>query len=844
MRKILLGLLFFASYCNAQYAGNYDPAFTPATLYSQTTSGNNGVRDMALQPDGKIIISAYYWQVVNPQFKLQRLNPNGSVDASFNPPTDIGLSLINLLPDGDILITGYNIPVGNAIKKMVRLNTDGSVDTGFNFPTNLDLYEVACVTVQPDGKILVAMTGEFSPDLVRLNPDGSYDSSFAIMNDPLVNQVRAIMVLPNGKIFVGGDIQHINPVTNLGHRQILRLNTDGTVDDTFDMGQGIGGNGSDTFVASLAMQPDGKILVGGRFSYYNDLQAPMIFRMDQDGNVDSSFASPISGEGYSIQAIYVRPNGNIMVGGEFYSTFRNSIAMLLPNGTFSSAMLVDPANTASSGINIENGGSGPDAGVKKIIEQPDNKILFCGFYGESSITHAQGITRLLGNNYYLMSGYTRLDSDSNGCSFSDIGFPHMKVKLVNGVNTSYFYSTPDGLHNVNLKNGTSVITPQLDNPSWFNVSPATLTLNMPSATNYYNQNFCVTAVGVHHDLEVSITSIGNAVPGQRVKYKIKVSNNGNQIESGTLTFNYDARSSLNDSSPIVSSAANGQLVWNMAPLNPMNSREYMVELELNRPDSNPALDANQTLVMDATVACTGDEIPSNNQAVLHQLTLYSYDPNDKTCLEGAAIALAQVGDYVHYLIRFENTGSWPAQNIIVTDLIDTAKYDIASLVPIDGSHPFITRVTTGNKVEFLFNNIFLGFTDADNKGYVAFKIKTKSSLQVGDTFENSASIYFDFNLPIVTNTATTAVQTVLGTASFVKESLGVYPVPAHDLLQLNNPQELKINAVSVYNLLGQFLFEQPYTPNSAIDISVLKQGSYLIELKGDHTAWTRKFIKL
>jgi hypothetical protein len=101
------------------------------------------------------------------------------------------------------------------------------------------------------------------------------------------------------------------------------------------------------------------------------------------------------------------------------------------------------------------------------------------------------------------------------------------------------------------------------------------------------------------------------------------------------------------------------------------------------------------------------------------------------------------------MIRFENKGTAEAQNVVVKDMIDTSKFDVSSLVVTQGSHPFVTRITETNKVEFIFENINLPFDDATNDGYVAFKIKTKPSLVVGDSFSNTASIYFDYNFPIV-----------------------------------------------------------------------------------------------
>ena len=157
------------------------------------------------------------------------------------------------------------------------------------------------------------------------------------------------------------------------------------------------------------------------------------------------------------------------------------------------------------------------------------------------------------------------------------------------------------------------------------------------------------------------------------------------------------------------------------------------------------------------VGLNTDETPDDNTFGLNQTVVNSFDPNDKTCLEGNTINPSMIGKYVHYKIRFENTGTFPAQNVVIKDLIDTTKFDLSTLQMTDASHNCFTRINNTNKVEFIFESINLPFDDANNDGYVVFKIKTKPTLTVNSTISNVANIYFDYNFPIVTNTATTTI---------------------------------------------------------------------------------------
>jgi len=193
------------------------------------------------------------------------------------------------------------------------------------------------------------------------------------------------------------------------------------------------------------------------------------------------------------------------------------------------------------------------------------------------------------------------------------------------------------------------------------------------------------------------------------------------------------------------------------------------------------------------------------------------------------------------LIRFENTGTANAQNIVVKDEIDISKYDVSSLVALNASHNFVTRIT-GNVVEFIFENIQLPFDNATNDGYISFKIKTKSNLALGDSFSNLAKIYFDYNHPIITNTYTTTVQNVLGTSEISndKTELSIYPNPVKDVLNIQSKNQ--IVKAEIYDVNGRILVSTSLKGNS-INVSELSKGNYIIKLFSKDKTTVHKFIK-
>jgi O-glycosyl hydrolase len=179
---------------------------------------------------------------------------------------------------------------------------------------------------------------------------------------------------------------------------------------------------------------------------------------------------------------------------------------------------------------------------------------------------------------------------------------------------------------------------------------------------------------------------------------------------------------------------------------------------------------------------------------------------------------------------------------VVKDIIDEAKYDIASIVPLSGSHPYILKLTD-NIAEFIFENINLPFDDANNDGYISFKIKTKSTLATGDSFSNSAQIYFDYNHPIATNTATTILQ-ALGSQEFnFNSKFTIYPNPAENSIAINSSDSSEVKTVEVYNALGQKVLSVVNPDAGNVDVSSLSSGHYYLKLNSDTGISAIKFIK-
>lgn len=450
-----------------------------------------------------------------------------------------------------------------------------------------------------------------------------------------------------------------------------------------------------------------------------------------------------------------------------------------------------------------------------------------------------------GGDYFTISGNIDFDLDNNGCDSNDINFPNLNIQISDGTTSAAFFSNELGEYIMPIQAGNYTISPQLENPTYFSISPPTFNVNFPTDTSPYAQDLCITSNGNNNDLEIIIVPLEVARSGFETDYKIIYKNKGNTTLSGNIDFTFDDNyMDLLSSNPIADSQSIGNLIWNYSNLQPFETQEINFTMSLNTPtDTNFPLNIGDFLNYLATInPITSDEAPDDNTFNLNQEVVNSYDPNDKTCLEGETVTPEQVGKYVHYLVRFENTGNANAINVVVKDIINTTKYDLFSLIPLNASHDFNTRIRNENEVEFIFENIQLPFDDANNDGYILFKIKTLPTLNIGDSFSNEANIFFDYNAPIITNNETTTIQENLSIEEFNLSNIKIYPNPIADSFKIENLSNSTIKTIELFNISGKKI--KQFSNSESYDVNDLPSGVYFIKIKTEQTETNRKLIKL
>jgi uncharacterized delta-60 repeat protein len=354
---------------------------TLAAFNAASNGFDSPVYAVAVQPDGKVLVggafAAYNGSATAPD-ALLRLNPDGTLDATFNAGgtgANGYVYAVAVQPDGKVLMGGNFTTYNGAAApgRVLRLNANGSLDTGFNAGGAGASDLVSALAVQADGKVLVG--GNFTtyngsaaaPDyLLRLNANGSLDTAFNPGGTGANGSVNALVVLADGKVLVGGAFATYNGSATAPD-YVLRLNADGLLDASFNPG----GVGASSSVSVLAVQPDGKVLVGGGFNAYNgSFVAPdCVLRLSADGTLDASFNAGGVGASSVVFALAVQPDGKVLVGG-FFTRYNDNTAI-------SRRMLRLNANgSLDAGFNPN--GVGASSTVYAVVLQADGKVLVGG----------------------------------------------------------------------------------------------------------------------------------------------------------------------------------------------------------------------------------------------------------------------------------------------------------------------------------------------------------------------------------------------------------------------------------------------------------------------------------
>lgn len=451
-----------------------------------------------------------------------------------------------------------------------------------------------------------------------------------------------------------------------------------------------------------------------------------------------------------------------------------------------------------------------------------------------------------GGNYNTITGKVTLDTDNNGCDANDLVLQNTKMKMTQWSDASFTFTNP--IYKFYTVIADQSVEPILENSTYFNISPQSANVSFPETNSLTaTQDFCLTANGVHNDLEIVLMPIGPARPGFDTNYKIVYKNKGNLTLSGDLNLTFDdAVLDYISSSIAPNSQVLNNLTWNYSTLLPFETRTILVTLNVNSPLETPAVNLGDNLNFITTInPITGDDLPLDNTFTYNQTVVGSFDPNDIMCLEGENVSPSEIGNYLHYAVQFENTGTYLAENVVVKVVIDTNKYDLNTIQLLNTSNPAYTRIT-GNVIEFIFETINLsaaiGNPPVGGHGDILFKIKSKNNLVNGDFVSKKANIYFDYNAPIETIPFQTTFQALQNSIFNLDTSISVFPNPTNSIININCKNT--ITSLELYDVQGRLL-ETSIENNTSttIDISSKQNGIYFLKITSEKGSSVEKIIR-
>ena len=433
--------------------------------------------------------------------------------------------------------------------------------------------------------------------------------------------------------------------------------------------------------------------------------------------------------------------------------------------------------------------------------------------------------------------------DNNSSNTQIIANPGNRIGYTNFNGDYVFYNLPFG--NYTITANTNTVTMQ----STCGTNSLTTTINS-TTPNSINNNFVREIIPpTQPDLYVSAYSIG-IVPGFvcRMNYLLHNYNtfNANGILKVTLPSAFIPN--ITNAFPAAYTLSGDTVIWNFTNINYMGANVNFY-IDFTTPLSTP-LGSTFMTCMWAQPTVTDANYTNNNFCYQRPVT-GSFDPNDKTV---SPVGVGPNGDItaaetdLTYLIRFQNTGNGPAVNIVVKDTL-SPNVDVNTFEMLSASHNYNIDILPGNVLRWKFNNIMLadsGSNEPASHGYIQYRIKRNNNNTPGTQIKNTAYIYFDFNEPVVTNTAINTIETITGikSSSSNSDEWNVYPNPSTGILYIVNSSALKEESqIQVINSIGQTVLEETITSNyKNIDLSKLNNGVYFVKIVSDKYSVIKRVV--
>lgn len=463
-----------------------------------------------------------------------------------------------------------------------------------------------------------------------------------------------------------------------------------------------------------------------------------------------------------------------------------------------------------------------------------------------------------------LSGIVYADINNN-CMYDSTEnyIPNAQIKLTqNGSFVAWAWTDPFGFYYFDVPIGTYTIE-VLPAGGYSITCPGSAAHSTTVTTSLSTENFAVTCDAI--DLVASGISIAqNFFPGLVISVYPHVGNSTAVCSPapvpGTVTVILDSLVDYNGvyngyapPDSIIAASTGDTLIWNVADIYSVGNFAY-VDYPFDV-ITNTGATIGDTVCLTVIISLVPNEADSANNTYTFCFPVgNSYDPNSKEVSPrgiGASGFIPASTERLEYVINFQNMGTVAAHNIYIMDTLDT-DVDVSTLEIISASHAQTTTLLPGNILKFNFANIMLPDTAQDevnSHGYVKYSIALNSGLTPGTPIENTAYIYFDYNPPVITNTALNTIEFPASIKEFSEARLAVYPNPANNMINIQFEEKKSENVhVKLINVTGQVVFEEKSAALSGkyskkLDIVGIAKGIYLLQVITDKGTAQQKVIK-
>jgi hypothetical protein len=453
----------------------------------------------------------------------------------------------------------------------------------------------------------------------------------------------------------------------------------------------------------------------------------------------------------------------------------------------------------------------------------------------------------LGTNCGTISGYVYLDSASD-CNYN-AGDYYIMNRQINLSTGAIAFTDPSGFYQFNtVPLGTHTLTEVLSAPNFQNscTQPSTVTINSLAPTSVNNNFKDSSGVGIDEYLYLIGTRYVPGIAPTWVGAWIKletvnpspytVNNKVTLVLNDSLNFAYSVPAPSN-----ITPTPNGDsLTWFVTvPPNSSwwNNMGNEILVYINTP-TNLTLGSLLTSCATLTPTNVTDVNMANNSVCITKEVSTSFDPNDKTVQPegiGTIGGITLQDKTLDYRVRFQNTGTSPAHNIIIMDTLST-KLDINTFKVLSFSHPYKIEIIDGHILKFKFENIMLPDSGSNlqaSNGHISYQIMQKSTNVIGDVVKNKAYIYFDFNAPIITNET---INTIISPTAIYEMSnnlntMEIYPNPAQNSFAITSNSI--IEECSILDIHSRKVYTQNdiHTNSINVNTALLSNGIYFVKLK-------------